>query len=155
MIRLNRGCSAAILVLVLAAVCPAHGQEQQSPPAGRIKVASGEAFVVRQNRLVLAQPGQVVYEADVLRTGANSRVGVTLNDDTRISIGPNSEIRLVRFVYAPAQGRLAFALNIVKGIAVYISGRIAKLSPDAVRLETPAAVIGVRGTRLAISVEPQ
>jgi hypothetical protein len=141
--------------LALTAARPAEAQDQQSPPAGRVKVASGEALIVRQNRLILAQAGQVVYEADVIRTGTKGRVGVTLNDDTRVSIGPNSEIRLARFAYAPEQGRLAFALSIVKGIAVYISGRIAKLSPDSIRLETPSAVIGVRGTRVAISVEPQ
>jgi len=33
-----------------------------------------------------------------------------------------------------------------------VSGRIAKLSPDSIRLETPEAIIGVRGTRLAIRV---
>jgi hypothetical protein len=38
-------------------------------------------------------------------------------------------------------------------VAVYVSGRIAKLAPDAVRLETPAAIVGVRGTTLALRVE--
>jgi hypothetical protein len=36
----------------------------------------------------------------------------------------------------------------------YVSGRIAKLSPDSIRLETPSAIVGVRGTRMAISVKP-
>jgi hypothetical protein len=36
----------------------------------------------------------------------------------------------------------------------YVSGRIAKLSPDSIRLETPAAVMGVRGTTLALRVNP-
>jgi hypothetical protein len=31
-----------------------------------------------------------------------------------------------------------------------VSGRIAKLAPDSVRLETPAAIVGVRGTSLVI-----
>jgi hypothetical protein len=34
----------------------------------------------------------------------------------------------------------------------YVSGRIVKLSPDAVRLETPSAIVGVRGTRLVFQV---
>jgi hypothetical protein len=37
----------------------------------------------------------------------------------------------------------------------YVSGRIAKLAPDSIRLETPAAVMGVRGTTLAVRVTPQ
>jgi hypothetical protein len=80
-------------------------------------------------------------------------MGVTLNDETRVSIGPSSEVRLDRFAYAPADGRLAFALKVVRGVAAYVSGRIAKLSPDSVRLETPAAIVGVRGTSLAMRVE--
>jgi hypothetical protein len=44
-------------------------------------------------------------------------------------------------------------LKFVRGVAVYVSGRIAKLAPDSIRLESPAAIIGVRGTTLAIRVE--
>ena len=35
----------------------------------------------------------------------------------------------------------------------YVSGRIAKLMPEAVRLETPTSVIGVRGTHALVKVE--
>jgi hypothetical protein len=78
---------------------------------------------------------------------------VTLNDDTRVSLGASSEVRLDRFSYGASDGRLALALNFVKGVAAYVSGRIAKLSPDSIRLETPAAIVGVRGTTLAIRVD--
>lgn len=147
----NSRCWAIVLALVLAAVTPALGQEPSA--AGRIKVASGSAFVVRDSKLIPAQVGQVVFEADGLRTGADGRIGVTLKDDTRVSLGPGSEMRLDRFVYAPGEGRLAVVLKIVRGVAAYVSGQIAKLSPDSVRLETPAAIVGVRGTSLAIRVE--
>ena len=42
-------------------------------------------------------------------------LGLTLKDDTRLSLGPSSEIRLDRFAYAPAEGRLGFVLNVVRG----------------------------------------
>ena len=57
-------------------------------------------------------------------------------------------------VYAPADGRLGFVFNIVRGVAAYVSGQIAKLAPESIRLETPAAIVGVRGTSLAVRVEP-
>jgi hypothetical protein len=118
-----------------------------------VKVASGAAFLVRDGRAVAATPGQVVLEADVLRTGADGRLGVTLNDDTRLSLGPSSEVRVDRFAYASSDGGLSLVLKFVRGVTTYVSGRIAKLSPDAVRLETPAAIVGVRGTTLAIRVD--
>jgi hypothetical protein len=102
-----------------------------------------------------AQAGQLVYESDALRTGTDGRLGVTLKDDTRISMGPASEVRVDRFLYAPAEGRLGLVLNVVRGVVAYVSGRIAKLSPDSIRLETPAAVVGVRGTTLALRIVPE
>jgi hypothetical protein len=140
------------IVATLAPATPAFaGRLQQEPTAaGRIKIASGSVVIVRGGATIPAQAGQVVYEADTLRTGADGKLGLTLKDDTRLSLGPSSEIRLDRFAYAPAEGRLGFVLNVVKGVAAYVSGRIAKLAPDAVRLETPAAIVGVRGTTLVI-----
>jgi len=143
---------AGVLTLVLAAATPALGQQPSA--AGRIKVVSGSAFIVRESGQIPARAGQAVFEADGLRTGVDGRIGVTLKDDTRVSIGPSSEVRLERFVYAPADGGLGLVLKIVRGVAAYVSGRIAKLAPDAVRLETPAAIVGVRGTSLAIRVGP-
>lgn len=128
---------------------------QEGSGAGRVKVASGAAFLVREGRPIPATPGQVVFEADVLRTGTDGRLGVTLNDDTRLSLGPASEVRVDRFSYASADGGLRLVLKFVRGVTAYVSGRIAKLSPDAVRLETPAAIVGVRGTTLAIRVDEQ
>ena len=126
---------------------------QQPGGAGQVKVASGAVFVVREGHAIPATPGQVVFEADILRTGPDGRIGVTLNDDTRVSLGPASEMRLDRFSYGAADGQLGLVLKFMKGVAAYVSGRIAKISPDSIRLETPAAIVGVRGTTLAIRVD--
>ena len=139
-------------VVVVVALMASPAFAQQPAAAGRIKVVSGSVFVVRAGTAQTAQAGQLVYESDTLRTGADGRIGVTLNDDTRVSLGPSSEVRLDRFSYAPAESQLALVLRVVKGMAAYVSGRIAKLAPDAIRLETPAAIVGVRGTTVAVRV---
>jgi hypothetical protein len=141
---------AGVLVFAIAATAPALVYAQQPAAAGRVKIATGSAFIVRAGAQLPAKAGDSVFEADVLRTGADGRLGVTLKDDTRVSLGPTSEVRVDKFSYAPADGNLALALKVVRGVAAYVSGRIAKLSPDAVHLETPAAIVGVRGTTLAI-----
>ena len=143
-----------LATLILAGVA-ATATAQPQAAAGRIKIASGSAFIVRAGSVMPAQAGQLVYESDALRTGTDGRLGVTLKDDTRISMGPASEVRVDRFLYAPAEGRLALVLNVVRGVVAYVSGRIAKLSPDSIRLETPAAVVGVRGTTLALRIVPE
>ena len=139
-----------VLAFVLAAVTPVSAQ--QALPAGHIKTVSGAAFVLRQTASIPARPGDPIFASDILRTSVGGAVGVTLRDDTRISLGPDSEVRLDRYVYAPGEGGLGMVLKFVRGAAVYISGHIAKLAPDSIRLETPAAIVGVRGTTLAIRV---
>ena len=143
-----------VVALVFAAATPALAQ-QPSAAAGRIKVATGSAYIVRPSGTIPAQVGEVVFESDELRTGADGSIGVTLKDDTRVSLGPSSQVRLERFLYAPAEGGVALVIKFVRGVAAYVSGRIAKLAPDSIRLETPAAIVGVRGTSLAIRVEPR
>jgi hypothetical protein len=144
--------SAGVALIGLLAASPSWAEQTA---AGRIKVASGAAFVVRGGGQIAAQAGQILYESDTLRTGVDGRLGITLKDDTRVSLGPASEVRLDRFAYAPAESRIALVLRVVRGVAAYVSGRIAKLAPDAVRLETPSAIVGVRGTTLALRVDPQ
>lgn len=142
---------AGVLTIALVAATPALAQE--AAPAGHVKVASGSAFIVRQNATLAAKPGEPVFATDALRTGSDGSVGVTLQDDTRLSIGPGSEVRLERYVYAPGEGGFGMVLNFVRGVAAYVSGRMAKLAPNSIRLETPAAIVGVRGTTVAIRVD--
>jgi hypothetical protein len=142
--------SVGVALVAFLAAPPAFAQQTA---AGRIKVASGSAFVVRGGEQLPAQAGQVLYESDTLRTGADGRLGITMKDDTRVSLGPASEIQLVRFAYEPAESRLALVLRVARGVAAYVSGRIARLAPDAVRLETPSAIVGVRGTTIALRVD--
>jgi hypothetical protein len=124
---------------------------QAPPPIGQVKVASGTAVVLRAGQSMAVQPGTPLLEADVLRTGPDGRLSVMLNDETRLSLGPGSEVALDRFAFAPAESRFAMVLRLVRGAAAYVSGRIAKLAPDSIRLETPTSIVGVRGTTLVLS----
>ncbi|HKE83621.1 MAG TPA: FecR domain-containing protein [Vicinamibacterales bacterium] len=142
---------AALITVPTAA--PALAQTQAAA-AGRIKIAAGEVFVVRGGAMLPAKAGEEVLESDTLQTGADGRLGITLRDDTRISLGPDSEVRLDTFLYTPSEERLGLVLNFVRGSAVYVSGKIAQLAPDSIRLETPAAVVDARGSMVAIQVVP-
>jgi hypothetical protein len=142
---------ASIVIFVLVSFgMPAYAQGPDA--AGLVKVTSGSAMIVRDGVEQPARIGLPVFATDHLKTGVDGRLGLTLKDDTRVSLGPNSELRLDHFEFAPADGRFSLVIKFVRGVAAYVSGRIAKLSPDAVRLETPAAIVGVRGTTLGIRV---
>src|SRR6185503_3068591 len=143
--------SAGVLAFVAMAVTPVAAQ--QPAPAGHIKTVSGGAFVVRDRATIPAKPGDAIFASDTLRTSADGAVGITLRDDTRVSLGANSEVRVDRYVYSPGEGGLGMVLKFMRGVAVYVSGRMAKLAPDSIRLEAPSGIVGVRGTTVAIKVE--
>ncbi len=136
-------------IAVLAAV-PLRAAEQ---PSGIVKVLTGSAVVVHGGEELPLNTGRPIVEGDTIRTAPDGRVGITLKDGTRLSLGGNAELRIDRFAYAPAQGHLALALKLLRGATEYISGRIAHLAPGAVTVETPKAVIGIRGTHLLIGVD--
>jgi hypothetical protein len=127
--------------------------ESQGQPAGYIKIVMGAGVILRAGGELPARPGEAVYQDDGLRTGTDGHLGVTLKDETRVSLGPDSEIQLSRFQFSPAEGQLALVMKLLRGSAAFVSGRIASLRPEAVRIETPSTIVGVRGTHLAIRTE--
>jgi hypothetical protein len=139
-------------VIVLASAFQALAQV---PPvaAGRVKVASGSVSVVRGAQTQAAVPGTEVFEGDVLRTAADGRLSVMLKDESRLALGPASELTLTRFAYAPSDQQLGLGVRLARGMLSYVSGLIAKLAPESVRLQTPTSIIGVRGTHVLVKAE--
>ena len=99
-----------------------------------------------------APVGMRLQASDTVRTGNDASVGITMDDDSLLSAGPNTVLVLDRYAFDPTtnQGRLDAALN--KGTLSVISGRIAKQSPDAMTVRTPTAILGVRGTTFVVIV---
>lgn len=119
---------------------------------GQIKVVRGTVNVERAGTTLPAAVGMRLQTADTLRTGDDGSAGITMNDDSLLSAGPNSVLVLEHYALDPAtsQGRFDAALN--KGTLVVVSGRIAKQAPDAMTVRTPTAILGARGTEFAVSV---
>jgi hypothetical protein len=139
---------AAIVVLAMAGVALV-ASAAIAQDVGRVKTVKGTVYVEREGRRQLALVGTSVRQADIVVTGPDGAVGVTLADDTLLSAGPNSVLVIERFVYEANQpGSLEAALS--KGTLAVVSGRIAKQAPDAMRVKTPAAILGVRGTEFVI-----
>lgn len=127
----------------------------EDSPVGYVKTATGSTFVVTDGKAKPANVGTPVMNGSVLKTGAGSTLGVTFRDGTMMSFGPETELKVDDYLYAPADGKLKFASRLVRGTMNYISGVIAKLKPDAVTVNTPTGMIGVRGTQFAAKVTPE
>jgi hypothetical protein len=118
---------------------------------GQIKVTKGQVAIERQGKASPAIVGARLQTSDVVKTGVDSSVGITMDDDSLLSAGPNSVLSLDRYAFDATtnQGRFDTSLN--KGTLAVISGRIAKQSPDAMTVRTPTAILGVRGTEFVVS----
>jgi hypothetical protein len=145
-LKLSGFACAASLAAALSIAWPADAAD-----IGRIKVAKGKVTIERDGNVIPAIVGNRVQTSDKIITGAESSVGITMDDDSVLSAGPNSVLALERYAFDPTtnQGRFDAALN--KGTLSVISGRIAKQSPDAMTVRTPAILLGVRGTTFAVS----
>jgi hypothetical protein len=146
----TRSRSRDLLVLGLGMVCAAlWAGEAAAQDAGRVKTVKGTVYIERGGVREQALVGSGVRQADTLVTGPDGAVGVTLADDTLLSAGPNSVLVIEKFVYEANQpGSIETALT--KGTLAVVSGRIAKQAPDAMRVRTPAAILGVRGTEFVV-----
>jgi hypothetical protein len=140
------GAVLTVLLTVLGGLLAGAAGAQE---VGRVKTMKGTVHIERGGQRQPAQVGTGVQLADTLVTGPDGAVGVTLADDTLLSAGPNSVLAIERFVYDGVKpGALEAALS--KGTLAVVSGRIAKQAPDAMRVKTPSAILGVRGTEFVV-----
>lgn len=120
---------------------------------GIVKSAVGEVMIMRNNQAVKAEANVKLLEGDLIQTGPNGKVGLIFEDDAVISMGPNTKIVIEKFMFQPAEKKMSFIARIIQGTASFLSGQLVKLAPDLVRIETPYATVGMRGTHVLIKVD--
>lgn len=123
------------------------------PPIGYVKTVKGQAFVASSSQRQAAVVGAPVFQGNRLITGPQGSLGVTFKDDTVMSFGPDTELVVDEYLYAPREGKLKLGTRLSKGTLNYVSGAIAKLKPEAVSVTTPTGTIGVRGTHFVVKVD--
>ena len=117
-----------------------------------IKTVEPDAAIIIEGIEEEAAPGDSVTENDVITTGPTGAVGMTFTDNTRISLGPNSEFRVSEYLFAPDRNAYSFVSDLSKGTMEFASGLVSKLAPETARVNTPAGTIGIRGTRFLVRV---
>jgi hypothetical protein len=119
---------------------------------GQVKVAKGQVSIERNGQTLPGEVGARLQPGDTLKTGADGSVGVTMSDNSLLSAGPNSVLVLDRYEFDSTTSQGQFDASLQKGSLAVISGRIAKQSPDAMKVRTPSSILGVRGTEFVVSV---
>jgi hypothetical protein len=124
-----------------------------SSTVATVQKVKGTATIVRQGQTIPATMGLEIWENDTLRTGPDASIGLVFNDDTLLSLGPESVFVIDEFVFAPREGKFSIVFRMLKGTAAYLSGLISKLEPQSAHFKTPTASIGIRGTKFVVKVE--
>jgi hypothetical protein len=119
---------------------------------GRVKVAKGAVHIERAGKTIPAVVGTAVLVNDTLVTGADGSVGITFQDDSLMSAGPNTVLTIDRFVFDTTTHAGGFDTTLRRGTLTAVSGKLVKQQPESMRVRTPAAIMGVRGTEFAIRV---
>ncbi len=116
-----------------------------------LKRVNGKVELLRGGLVLTPVAGEPLQRTDVLRTGPKSSAGISFVDGTTLAVDGDSSVELRRYTFQPERGQYDFDLYLQRGAAIYSSGKLGKLAPEAVRVRTPTALIGVRGTRFHVS----
>lgn len=134
------------------AVASAPGQTQQLASIGSISGVQPDAFGTPpgQTRRTLSIQTDV-FTSERVETQKSAWAQIRFRDDTDFRVGGNSVVVLDRFVYDPQKKSGELVLNVGQGMFRFVTGTMNK---DGYKIQTPSAVIGVRGTDLLIEVTP-
>ena len=144
---ISQACRHGLLAATLVAIASVAAAAE----IGQIKVAKGQVSVERKGETLAATVGLRLEAADVVKTGTDGSVGITMSDNSLLSAGPNSALALERFEFDPTTSQGRFDAQLQRGTLSVISGRIAKQSPQAMTVRTPSAALAVRGTEFVVA----
>ena len=116
-------------------------------PVGEVEFARGAGFAqtASQAPRILGR-GVALKEGDRLTTADGASAILKLNDGTRMTVRPNSELVIEQFKFKENAPDNSFVMQLLRGGLRAITGLISKTSPDAARIRTSSATIGIRGT---------
>lgn len=116
----------------------------------QFKVAKGAVYLERGGKRFPAYVGTHLQATDTVVTGADGSAGITFIDNSLLSVGPNSVLQIERYAFNSTTHEGVFDTTLSRGTLSMVSGKIAKQSPDAVKVRTPSSILGVRGTEFLV-----
>lgn len=120
--------------------------------AALVKKLKGNAHIVREGKELAIGVGTKVLEKDKIITRASSSVGLIFKDNTRVSVGSNSEFTVEEYMFNLSEKKEVFTTNLSKGSLECVTGLISKINPKAFQLKAKTATMGIRGTHFIVDV---
>ena len=121
---------------------------------GEVTQLEGNGVIDRKDgdKGIIVEKDLDVFSYDTVKTG-NGKVGIEFIDATRVDVTQHSKLIIDEFVYDPNTKTGKLSLKASLGTVRYASGQIAKNSATNVKITTPTATIGVRGTDFTMTID--
>ncbi len=119
---------------------------------GLVKVARGEVRLERAGAVLPVHVGSALQTSDVIVTGPDGAAGITFSDNSLVSIGPDSVFAIDRYAFDSTTNAGTFEGDLRKGRLAAVSGKMVQQKPESMRIRTPSAIMGVRGTEFVVQV---
>ncbi|MRD46230.1 hypothetical protein GHT07_02990 [Caenimonas koreensis DSM 17982] len=134
------GLAIGLCLLVVAA--QSHAQT-----AGEVEFSRGVGFAQTpgQTPRTLGK-GLPLREGDRLTTSDGASAIIKLEDGTRMTVRPNSELVLTQYHFKENAPDNSMLMQLVRGGFRAVTGLISKNAPNAAKVQTNTATIGIRGT---------
>ncbi len=137
-------CALASLILVLPQVATSD--------VGSVDRAVGWREIVREEQSLEPQKGSDVITKDDLRTG-EGRMQVRFVDDSKLRMTEHTRIVIDNVVFDDDPTKSDLAMTFAQGTARFITGSLGTIEKENIRLRTPTASIGIRGTDFTVTVD--
>ena len=146
---LNKPTNLLVAVLLIAignsyAAEPIGGVIEQSGKAGSIVRLSGEELTATLQTDIVS--------FDEVET-ENGRLKIQFVDETQVSLTEHTYMEIDEYVYDPDPSKSKMALNFVQGTARFATGGLGLVPKENIQIQTPTAVIGIRGTDFTTTVD--
>ncbi len=137
----------AVAVAAIVFVSAGASAQTSASAVGEVEFARGVGFAQSANQAPRTLgKGLPLVEGDRLTTSDTSFAIVRLQDGTRMTVRPGSELVVQQFRYREGAADNSMVMNLLRGGFRAITGLISKDSPNAARVTTPTATVGIRGT---------
>lgn len=89
-----------------------------------------------------------VFPGDRITTGDDSSVSLLFTDRSRFELKSNADFAVENYAYDAQKNSGSFTSRLLRGSFRFITGLVAKLKPDTMKVGLPVATIGIRGTHV-------
>jgi hypothetical protein len=119
-------------------------------PIGNVATLTGSATVTRNKTSTPLHLQDDIFQSDLLQTQANSALGVTFNDATTFNLTASATITVDSYVYEDGGKQNGALFDVARGTVAFVAAAVAHTGD--MRISTPSATLGIRGTTGLIEV---